>query len=60
MLKEVMLILTEGCNLSCSYCFEHYKSDKRMKFETAKKIIDAEMKTARTNAGLHCLAASHF
>lgn len=43
MLKEVMLILTEGCNLSCSYCFEHYKSDKRMKFETAKKIIDAEM-----------------
>lgn len=43
MLKEVMLILTEGCNLSCSYCFEHYKTDRRMKLETAKKIIEAEM-----------------
>lgn len=42
-LKEVMLILTESCNLSCTYCFEHYKSNKRMSFETAKKIIDMEM-----------------
>jgi len=43
MLKEVMLILTEGCNLACSYCFEHYKTSKKMNFKTAKKIIDAEM-----------------
>lgn len=43
MLKEVMLILTEGCNLACSYCFEHYKSSKKMDFATAKKIIDLEM-----------------
>lgn len=42
-LKEVMLILTEGCNLTCSYCFEHCKTNKRMNFETAKQIIDAEM-----------------
>lgn len=41
--KEVMLILTEGCNLACSYCFEHYKTHKNMDFETAKRIIDQEM-----------------
>ncbi len=43
MLKEVMLILTEGCNLSCSYCFEHYKTARKMHLETAKKIIEVEM-----------------
>lgn len=42
-LKEVMLILTEGCNLACSYCFEHCKTNKQMSFDTAKQIIDAEM-----------------
>lgn len=42
-LKEVMLILTESCNLACRYCFEHYKNNKRMSFAIAKKIIDYEM-----------------
>ncbi len=41
--KEVMMILTENCNLACTYCFEHHKSNKRMNFEIAKKIIDFEM-----------------
>lgn len=41
--KTVMLILTENCNLACTYCYEHNKSENRMDFETAKKIIDKEL-----------------
>lgn len=41
--KEVVLILTENCNLNCTYCFEHHKTLKRMSFSTAKEIIDTEM-----------------
>lgn len=42
-LKEIMMIITEGCNLACSYCFENHKSNKKMTFDVAKKIIDYEM-----------------
>lgn len=41
--KSVMLILTENCNLACSYCYEHHKTKNNMTFETAKKIIDEEL-----------------
>ncbi len=41
--KNVMLTITEKCNLNCTYCFETKKRNRSMEFETAKKIIDAEM-----------------
>ena len=41
--KTVMLILTEDCNLACTYCYEHNKSCKKMSYETAKKIIEDEL-----------------
>ncbi len=41
--KSVMLILTENCNLACSYCYEHHKTKNNMTFEVAKKIIDDEL-----------------
>lgn len=41
--KNVMLTVTEKCNLNCIYCFEKNKSAKSMTFETAKRIIDYEM-----------------
>lgn len=34
------LIMTENCNLNCSYCFEKDKSDKMMNKDIAKKSID--------------------
>jgi len=34
------LNLTQACNLACSYCFTGGKSNKKMTFELAKKIID--------------------
>ena len=40
--KTVTITLTESCNLSCSYCYEHNKSSKVMDFPTAKSIIDRE------------------
>lgn len=40
---NMMLILTENCNLRCAYCYESsskYQPDKIMSWETAKKSID--------------------
>ncbi len=41
--KSITLIVTERCDLSCVYCYEHNKSVKQMDFETAKKIISKEL-----------------
>lgn len=38
--KTVTFIVTHQCNLRCSYCYEHNKSDKKMTLETAKKCVD--------------------
>lgn len=40
--KSVTLIMTEKCNLQCTYCYEQNKSPRSMSVETAKKIIDQE------------------
>lgn len=39
-LKSVTFIVTHQCNLRCTYCYEHNKSDARMTWETAKKCVD--------------------
>lgn len=41
--KHVTLTITERCNLNCVYCYEGYKSNKRMSFETAVSILDKEL-----------------
>lgn len=43
MQKHVMIILTEYCNLNCSYCFEHFKSMRHISYEYAKEILDKEL-----------------
>lgn len=47
--KKIMLLLTEECNLSCVYCYEHFKKPRKMDFKTAKQILDKFYAT--TNAG---------
>ena len=42
-IKIVTITLTNNCNLSCSYCYEHHKSKKTISFDIAKEIIDAEL-----------------
>lgn len=36
------LMLTHACNLHCVYCFEKFKSNKQMRFDTAKAILEKE------------------
>ncbi len=44
--RVIMLILTDNCNLRCSYCYENGEIKKAMRFETARAVID------RTFAGM--------
>jgi uncharacterized protein len=40
---NMMLVITGGCNLRCSYCYEQgdgYDNNNKMSFETAKKAVD--------------------
>lgn len=38
--RFVTFIVTEDCNLRCTYCYQHNKSKRKMSFETGKKCID--------------------
>lgn len=42
--RTITLTITENCNLSCIYCYEHNKSVCNMSFSTAKNILDKELK----------------
>lgn len=42
-IKNVMLTVTEKCNLNCLYCFEGNKRFRSMKFDTAIRTIENEM-----------------
>lgn len=41
--KTVMLILTEQCNLRCTYCYEKHTCDHEMSFDTACSILTHEL-----------------
>ena len=41
--KFVTLIMTENCNLKCTYCYETNKTRRNMPLEIAKNIINEEM-----------------
>lgn len=38
--RNMMLILTDACNLRCTYCYEGGSCKKTMPFDIAKKVID--------------------
>lgn len=42
-IRSITLTLTEKCNLSCSYCYEHTKTSRSMQFDVAKNILDKEL-----------------
>ncbi len=37
--NKVTLVVTNSCNLNCTYCYENCKTNKRMSFYTAKENI---------------------
>ena len=41
--KIVILTLTNSCNLSCVYCYEHNKENKVMDLDLALRIVEHEM-----------------
>ena len=43
------LTITENCNLSCLYCYEHNKSGQTMSFETATSILDNAFRSVNQN-----------
>lgn len=47
--KRIMLLVTENCNLKCTYCYEHQKNKKKMSFVTAKAIIDKHLVKCNSN-----------
>lgn len=38
--KNVTFVVTEKCNLACTYCYETHKTNTRMTKETAKAAVD--------------------
>ena len=38
--RNITFQVTSGCNLRCSYCYEHHKGTERMSIETGRKIVD--------------------
>lgn len=38
--KNITFVVTEACNLDCTYCYETHKTGKSMTKEVAKKAID--------------------
>lgn len=44
--KSIMLMITEKCNLRCTYCYEDHKRTGSMDLETALSILNAELPVA--------------
>lgn len=38
--RSITFVVTEACNLCCSYCYQHNKTARVMPFEVAKKCVD--------------------
>lgn len=38
--KNVTFVVTEMCNLNCTYCYETHKTNRRMSKEIAKQAVD--------------------
>ena len=43
MKRTILLVVTNRCNLKCTYCYEINKNCHEMSFETAKGIIEREV-----------------
>ena len=60
MQKVVVLTLTHRCNLDCIYCYQKYKTAKDMPLETAKTIVEAEVKQARVSENIDSVRFNLF
>ena len=56
-MRYITLIVTQNCNLCCSYCYEHNKTENTFDVKLAKEIITAE---ANTDDGYSELCVDFF
>lgn len=42
--RTCTLMITQRCNLNCSYCYERFKSHRSMDFSTAKRCLEEELR----------------
>lgn len=42
-MRFVTFILTQNCNLNCSYCYEHHKTKNVFDVELIKEILSKEL-----------------
>jgi radical SAM peptide maturase (CXXX-repeat target family) len=45
--RNVTFVVTERCNLNCTYCYETHKSNKRMTKEVGRKAVDMLFETEK-------------
>lgn len=53
--KSIMLMLTEKCNLRCTYCYEDHGRIGSMDFDTAVAILEEELTEAIANGESICI-----
>jgi radical SAM protein with 4Fe4S-binding SPASM domain len=47
--RTCVLVLTHRCNLNCIYCYQKHKTTKDMTLETAKAIIETEVRHVKAS-----------
>lgn len=58
--KVCMLILTHSCNLNCSYCYERFKSSRKMSLETALRCLQEQLQVVRESEDYKWLLVDLF
>lgn len=60
MQKMVVLMLTHRCNLNCVYCYQQHKTAKDMTLETAKAIMENEVRQAKLSDNIDSIRFDMF
>lgn len=58
--KVCMLILTHSCNLNCSYCYERFKSARKMPRDIALRCLQEQLQEVRESAAYDWLLVDLF
>lgn len=51
-IKALSIILTAGCNLRCSYCYQNAKNSRRMDWETLRASADLVLASRQSEVGV--------
>lgn len=45
--RQIVLMIANGCNLNCKYCYESFKTNEKMSFDTARELLEHEFKNKK-------------